>query len=171
MRKEMKLVKSPDPWLEKAVKEFDFNVLDAKSIAEEMITLMTVEGGIGLSANQVSLDAQILVMKPHLLENKEPFAMINPTIESVTVNMENMPEGCLSWPGLILSVKRPRGIVVKYLDTDAKECIIELYDLDARCFLHEYDHLQGIEFVDRVSKLKLDFAKKKMLKQRKKHYG
>jgi peptide deformylase len=97
--------------------------------------------------------------------------MINPVIESVTINMENMPEGCLSFPGLILSVKRPRGIIVKYLDIDSKECIIELYDLDARCFLHEYDHLQGIEFIDRVSKLKLDFAKKKMRKQRKKQYG
>ena len=159
----MKLVKSPDPWLEKVVKEFDFDALDAKSIAQEMINLMTAEGGIGLSANQVALDAQILVMKPHLLENKEPLAMINPVIESVTINMENMPEGCLSFPGLILSVKRPRGIIVKYLDIDSKECIIELYDLDARCFLHEYDHLQGIEFIDRV--------KKKMRKQRKKQYG
>jgi peptide deformylase len=167
----MKLVKSPNPWLQKVVKEFDFDTLDANTIATDMINLMLVEGGIGLSANQVSLDAQILVMKPHLLENKEPFAMINPTIESVTVNMENMPEGCLSFPNLYLSVKRPRGIIVKYLDIDCKECIIELYDLDARCFLHEYDHLQGIEFIDRVSRLKLDLAKKKMTKQSKRQYG
>ena len=68
---------------------------------------------------------------------------------------------------LFLSVKRPRGIVVKYLDIFAKECTIELYDIDARCFLHEYDHLQGIEFTDRVSKLKLDRAKKKRFKIKK----
>ena len=66
----MKLVKSPNPWLQKVVKEFDFDTLDANTIATDMINLMLVEGGIGLSANQVSLDAQILVMKPHLLEKQ-----------------------------------------------------------------------------------------------------
>lgn len=164
----MHLIKSPNPWLEKKVKEFDFNKLDAISISNEMIELMDTAGGIGLSANQVGLDAQIFVMKPHLLENKEPFALINPELESVTVNYEEMPEGCLSHPDLYLKVKRPRGVIAKYLDTDAKECKIELYDIDARCFLHEFDHLQGIEFTDRVSRLKLDMAKKKQRKLQRK---
>jgi peptide deformylase len=165
----MHLIKSPNPWLEKKVKEFDFNNLDAISVSSEMIELMDNAGGIGLSANQVGLDAQIFVMKPHLLENKEPFALINPELESVTVNYEEMPEGCLSHPDLFLKVKRPKGVIAKYLDINAKECKIELYDIDARCFLHEFDHLQGIEFTDRVSRLKLDMAKKKQRKlQRKK---
>lgn len=163
----MHLIKSPHPFLEMKVKEFDFDNLDAKVISEEMIELMLAEGGIGLSANQVELDAQIFVMKPHLLENKDPLVIINPHLESVTVNYEEMPEGCLSHPDLFLPVKRPRGIVAKYLDIDAKECTIELYDIDARCFLHEYDHLQGVEFTDRVSKLKLDRAKKKRQKTNK----
>jgi peptide deformylase len=160
----MKLVKSPDPWLEKAVKPFDFETLDAKQIEKEMIELMLEESGIGLSANQVGLDAQIFVMKPYLLENKEPFAVINPVVIKVTEDTDISPEGCLSHPLLFLGIKRPRGIIAKYLDTDAKECTIELYDIDARCFLHEYDHLQGIEFTDRVSKLKLDLARKKQTK-------
>ena len=63
----MHLIKSPNPWLEKKVKEFDFNKLDAISISNQMIELMNTAGGIGLSANQVGLDAQIFVMKPHLL--------------------------------------------------------------------------------------------------------
>jgi len=163
----MHLVKSPDPWLQKVVKDFDFEALDAKAISEKMIELMAQEGGIGLSANQVALDARIFVMKPHLLDDKSPLVIINPHIESVTVNHEDLPEGCLSHPDLFLTVKRPRGIVVKYLDISAKECTIELYDIDARCFLHEYDHLQGIEFTDRVSKLKLDRAKKKRFKIKK----
>jgi peptide deformylase len=133
---------------------------------------MTSEGGIGLSANQVNLNAQIFVMKPHLLEDKTPLIVINPQLESVTINSEEMPEGCLSHTNLFLKVKRPRGIVAKYLDINAKECTIELYDIDARCFLHEYDHLQGIEFTDRVSRLKLDMARKKQKKiQRKIQYG
>ena len=169
----MHLVKSPNPWLEKSVKDFDFDTLDAKSISEEMIELMETEGGIGLSANQVALDARIFVMKPHLLENKSPLVIINPHLTSVTVNYEEMPEGCLSHPDLFLSVKRPRGLVANYLDINAKECTIELYDIDARCFLHEYDHLNGIEFTDRVSKLKLDRAKKKRqkLNKRKLQHG
>ena len=165
----MHLIKSPNPWLDKKVKEFDFDNLDAISVSSEMIELMDNAGGIGLSANQVGLDAQIFVMKPHLLENKEPFALINPELESVTVNYEEMPEGCLSHPDLFLKVKRPKGVIANYLDINAKECKIELYDIDARCFLHEFDHLQGIEFTDRVSRLKLDMAKKKQRKlQRKK---
>jgi peptide deformylase len=169
----MHLVKSPDPWLEKSVKDFDFDALDAKAISEEMIEIMETEGGIGLSANQVALDARIFVMKPHLLEDKSPLVIINPHLTSVTVNYEDMPEGCLSHPDLFLTVKRPRGIVAKYLDINAKECTIELYDIDARCFLHEYDHLNGIEFTDRVSKLKLDRAKKKRqkLNKRKLQHG
>jgi peptide deformylase len=126
---------------------------------------MLAEGGIGLSANQVGLDAQIFVIKPHLLESNEPFAVINPTIESLTPEVEILPEGCLSHPDLFLQVKRPRGLVAKYLDITAKECIIELYDIDARCFLHEFDHLYGIEFIDRVSKLKLELARKKQFKR------
>ena len=169
----MHLVKSPDPWLQKVVKDFDFEALDAKAISEEMIELMVQEGGIGLSANQVGLDARIFVMKPHLLEDKSPLVIINPHLASVTVNYENLPEGCLSHPDLFLSVKRPRGIIANYLDITGKECKIELYDIDARCFLHEYDHLQGIEFTDRVSRLKLDMAKKKQakLKKRMKQHG
>jgi peptide deformylase len=161
----MKLVTSPNKWLEIEVNPFNFETLDAKQIEQEMIELMLAEGGIGLSANQVGLDAQIFVIKPHLLESNEPFAVINPTIESLTSEVEILPEGCLSHPDLFLQVKRPRGLVAKYLDINAKECIIELYDIDARCFLHEFDHLYGIEFIDRVSKLKLELARKKQFKR------
>jgi peptide deformylase len=164
----MRLIKSPHPFLQQQVKDFDFESLDAKKISEEMINIMNEEGGIGLSANQVELDARIFVMKPHLLEDNSPLVIINPHLESVTVNYEEMPEGCLSHPDLFLTIKRPRGLVAKFLDIDAKERIIELYDIDARCFLHEYDHLNGIEFTDRISRLKLDRAKKKRLKIQKK---
>jgi len=163
----MKLVKSPSPWLERKVQSFDFEKLDVKSIAKEMIELMNAEGGIGLSANQVALDAQIFVTKPYLANDGNPLVFVNPEIISITEETDDMPEGCLSHPELFLKVRRPKGLVAKYLDINAKECTIELYDIDARCFLHEYDHLQGIEFTDRVSKLKLDLARKKQSKIRK----
>ena len=163
----MKLIKSPNTWLQTEVDPFDFDKFDAKDVSEKMIALMVLEGGIGLSANQVGLNGQIFVMKPHLLEDNTPLTVINPIIDKVSVNTELMPEGCLSHPDLYLKVARPKGLVVKFLDIDAKECIMELYDIDARCFLHEYDHLQGIEFTNRVSRLKLDMAKKKQSKIRK----
>ena len=169
---ELKLVKSPDPWLAKQVDPFNFNFLNAKEVERQMIKLMLQEGGIGLSANQVALNAQVFVIKPYLLgKDVQPFAIINPEIKKISTEVEIMPEGCLSHPDLFLKVKRPTVVVAKYLDTDANECIIELCDIDARCFLHEYDHLYGIEFTDRVSKLKLDRAFKKQKKKRKNHNG
>jgi peptide deformylase len=165
----MKLIYSPDPWLEKKVDPFDFEAMNAEEVENEMIDIMLKEGGIGLSANQVGLNAQVFVMKPYLLDNKTPFALFNPSIEQVTVNMLEEPEGCLSHPDLFLKVKRPRGVIVNYLDKNAKECTLELYDIDARCFLHEYDHLQGIEFTERVSKLKLSMARKKQKKLNKRN--
>ena len=165
----MKLIYSPDPWLEKQVKLFDFDALDAEEIEKEMIDIMHDNGGIGLSANQVGLDAQVFIIKPYLLEDKTPIGMFNPTIKEVTVNVLDEPEGCLSHPDLYLKVKRPRGVIANYLDNNGKECTIELYDIDARCFLHEYDHLQGIEFTERVSKLKLNMARKKQTKKQRKN--
>lgn len=161
----MQLIMSPNSWLEKKVDPFDFDSLDAAKISNEMIFTMLNAGGIGLAANQVGINAQIFVMKPYLLKDKTPLVIINPVLEAVSVNMLTEVEGCLSHPGLFLKIKRPRGVVANYLDINGKECTIELFDFDARCFLHEYDHLQGIEFTDRVSKLKLSMARKKQKKK------
>lgn len=163
----MQLVESPSKWLDKAVDPFDFDKLDAVKISGEMCEIMMAKNGIGLSANQVGLNAQIFVMRPiEHLEIKKPFAIINPIILELSEETVNGPEGCLSYPGLVLHVKRPSKIIAQFLDLDAKECIIEFSGIDARCFLHEYDHLNGVTFTDRVSKLKLDIAKKKLKKQK-----
>ena len=166
----MELVKSPDPWLEKVVRPFNFKELNAREISGRMASIMLSKNGIGLAANQVALDAQIFVMRP--VENEavtKPFAVINPVIMKVDSDTVLGKEGCLSHLGLLLNIRRPKTLVAKFLDIDAKECILEFSGIDARCFLHEYDHLQGIEFTDRVSKLKLDMAKKKQKKLIKEH--
>lgn len=161
----MQLIKHPNRWLHTQTKPFDFAKQDAVKISNEMISTMTRLGGLGLAANQVELDAQIFVMKPTLLESTEPFEVINPVVLSISEQTEIGPEGCLSYPDLWLDIKRPRAIVTKYFDKNQQECTIELVDLDARCFLHEYDHLQGITFEDRVSRLKLNRAQKKQQKR------
>jgi peptide deformylase len=170
----MELVKSPSHWLSKKVKDFDFSTLDPVQTSGEMCRIMMASNGIGLAANQVALDARIFVMRP--LEHKEvlkPFAIINPVIREVSDELVRSKEGCLSNTGLYLEIARPNRLVAQFLDLDAKECIIELTGIDARCFLHEYDHLEGIEYTDRVSKLKLDLAKKrqeKLFKRKKKQW-
>jgi peptide deformylase len=166
----MQLIQSPNSFLTRKVKPFDFNELDAKQISGEMCQIMMAKNGLGLAANQVELDAQIFVMRP--IENEavtKPFAVINPVIVKVDSDTVLGKEGCLSHLGLLLNIRRPKTLVAKFLDIDAKECILEFSGIDARCFLHEYDHLQGIEFTDRVSKLKLDMAKKKQKKLIKEH--
>ena len=161
----MELIKAPDPWLEKIVEPFDFDTQDPVKPSGEMCSIMMAKNGLGLSANQVGLNAQIFVMKP--LEHAEvtkPFAVINPVILETSNDTILAKEGCLSHIGLILNVRRPKELVAQFLDIDGKECILKFSGIDARCFAHEYDHLQGIEFTDRVSKLKLNMAKKKQKK-------
>jgi peptide deformylase len=166
----MELIYAPSDWLQKKVKPFDFEQGNAVETAQGMVDIMANNRGIGLSANQVGFDGQIFVMQPtRHKEIKEPFAVINPVIQKISEETSLEYEGCLSYPNLILKVSRPRKLVASFLDADAKECTIELEGYDARCFLHEYDHLQGIDFTDRVSKLKLDMAKKKKAKIEKRY--
>ena len=166
----MKLISSPNEFLSKVTKPFDFDSMDAKQVSGEMCQVMMAKNGIGLAANQVGVDAQIFVMRPtQHAEVTKPFAVINPVILEVSNEIEEGKEGCLSHIGLILNISRPKSLVTQFLDIDGKECILELSGIDARCFLHEYDHLQGIEFTSRTSKLKLSMAKKKQRKLIKEH--
>jgi peptide deformylase len=161
----MNLIKHPNDWLNRSVKDFNFDVMDAVKIEQDMINTMIAEKGIGLAANQVELDAKIFVMQPQNIKGKtKPFAVINPIIQEATTDLVLMEEGCLSFPKLYLKISRPHTIVVKYLDSEQKECIMQLSEMDARIFLHEFDHLYGINFIDRVSKVKLDMALKKQQK-------
>ena len=155
----MELIKAPNEFLEKQVKAFDFSTMDPGEISKNMIDVMHKYRGVGLAANQVGVDAQIFVMG-----EKDPMTVINPIVTEVGTEKVEMEEGCLSFPGLYMKVKRPSVVSVQYLDTKQKECIIKLEGFHARVFLHEYDHLQGITFDQRVSKLRLEMAKKKQEK-------
>ena len=162
----MELIKAPNEFLEKQVKPIDFENMDAEKISKDMVDTMLKYKGIGLASNQVGLDAQIFVMG-----EENPITVINPIITEVGPERVEMEEGCLSFPGLYFKVKRPAVVSVQYLDTKQKECIIKLEGLHARVFLHEYDHLQGITFDQRISKLRLEMAKKKQEKLLKDLHG
>jgi len=93
-----------------------------------------------------------------------PFALFNPKIIVTDPEEETDEEGCLSFPDLWIKVKRPAHVVAEFFDRDNNQCIIRFDSIDARCFLHELEHLNGICFTSKVSKLKLDMAIKKQRK-------
>jgi len=170
----MNLIYAPDVMLETQVQKMNFDEIHPATVAPDMISVMTINSGLGLSANQVGLNAQIFVMKT-LLNKKwgSPLVVANPIIKGLSKEMELGIEGCLSHPDLYIKVKRPISCIVEFdtLAEDGKTIIhteTKFDDIDARIFLHEYDHLHGIQFIDRVSKYKLQLAEKKRLKQIKK---
>jgi peptide deformylase len=168
----MKLITAPNAMLETPVEKFDFEYFGHPApIALDMIDLMRKEGGLGLSANQVGFPFQIFVMRAVLNKQYGDVTVVmNPIIKGLSQEMEKNPEGCLSHPGLILKVKRPISCIVEFdtLTSDFKNVIhveAKYDDIDARVFLHEYDHLHGIQFIDRVTKLQYDMAEKRRVKR------
>jgi len=159
----MKLVYYPDEFLTKKVADVDINVpaFDPVELKKEMVEFMLSNNGIGLSANQVGLDAQLFVMG----DSEENSSMlINPTVLQHTEEIVIDVEGCLSFPNVFAQVKRPKEILVEYYDENLEKKRTHLTDYSVKVFLHEWDHLQGITFKDRVSPLVWKIANKKAKK-------
>ena len=158
----MQLVKHPDPVLKQEAEHWDFEKhINAAVVEREMLEIMRASNGRGLAANQVGLLRRVFVMA---LEDGREIGCFNPWIMHGDNDLEEGEEGCLSFPNLWLKVKRHKKITAMYLDNAGKHCIIELEGIDARCFQHELDHLNGVCFTDNISKLKLDLALKKQRK-------
>ncbi len=160
----MKLVLEPDPILQQEAVEWDFTTdKDPEKLEEEMIAVMRSFKGRGLAGNQVGLLKRVFVIK--LEQTGQTLAMFNPKLISSEKAEQNAEEGCLSFPNLWLKIKRPNKINVEYLDKQGKECKMTLTGIDARCFLHELDHLNGITFTTKVSPMSLILAKKNQRKK------
>lgn len=120
-------------------------------IIADMFETMRNANGIGLAANQIGVNRQIFVVDISPVEGYEkykPLALINPKIISKSDETSSFEEGCLSIPDLRADIIRPKGIFIQYFDTNMKEHTIEADDLLARVMQHEFDHLQGILFID-----------------------
>ena len=155
------LRKDPEPLLYQNLEDYNFNCgLNPEEIEQSMIAIMNIDHGIGIAANQVGFDRRVIVVKP---KGVDPFAMFNPVIVDSSEDCVD-EEGCLSFPNLFIKINRANKVTVKYLDKYNKECTIILTGFDAKCVQHEIDHLDGITFTKRVSKLKLDLALKKQRK-------
>jgi len=130
------------------VTHVDDNII---GIIADMFDTMRNANGVGLAANQVGLNKQIFVVDISPVEGYEkykPIAMINPRIVSKSDETISIEEGCLSIPDLRAEVIRPRSIFVSFCDVNMKEHTIEADELFSRVIQHEYDHLQGILFID-----------------------
>jgi peptide deformylase len=164
----LNLITYPNPILNNQLPEFDWDnpVMDPKLLEEQLVKLMWEHNGIGLAANQAGVETRVFaIMTRNLSGVTEPFAVFNPKILAVSDEQESGEEGCLSFPGLFFQVKRPYHLVAEFFDRDKNQCIIRFDGVDARCFQHEYDHLNGVCFTSKVSKLKLDLAVKKQRKR------
>lgn len=121
------------------------------SLIDEMFKIMYKEKGIGLAAPQVDFGKRIFVVDTGETKSQK-FALINPVIKESSDKLEPYEEGCLSVPGINADVIRPESILISGYTREGKEVEIEANGLLARVFQHEYDHLDGILFIDRIEK-------------------
>ena len=141
-------------------------VIDSELIAliKNMFDTMRNANGIGLAANQVGSDKSIFVVDVSIVEGNEeikPMVLINPDIKFYSEDKVFIEEGCLSIPEVRADVERPRSIKITYLDSDLQKHTVEADGILARVMQHEYDHLQGILFTDRID----DEIKKELKKE------
>ena len=164
----LKIVHYPEKVLlevAKPVKDEDFDD-GLADLVSDMFETMYSAGGVGLAAPQVGISKRLFVMDcSGGDEPDQKVALINPEI--VTVEGEQYgDEGCLSFPGIYTKVKREMRTVVRFKDIAGREQELDLSDLPARCVLHETDHCDGIVFLDRMSPLKREMARRKIKKLR-----
>lgn len=153
----------PDPRLKLVSKPVDGVDDDLRTLMDDMVETMYEADGIGLAAIQIGVDKRVIVMD--LSEKRDnPRYFVNPVITPLTEETKPYSEGCLSIPEIYEEIERPARVKVEYLDYDgtAREEIAE--DLFAVCIQHEMDHLEGVLFIDYLSRLKRDRAVKKVQK-------
>jgi peptide deformylase len=162
------ILTAPDPRL-KAVSE-SVETVDAeiRELVADMIETMYDAEGIGLAAIQVGVAKRVLVMDIDQKDGeRNPRVFINPVITWAAEETETMEEGCLSVPQIWDEVERPNAIKCDYLDGEGNKQALEADGLLAICLQHEMDHLNGILFLDHLSKLKRSMALKKLTKAKK----
>jgi len=159
----MELIPFSDPMLKHPPKPVDFEKDDVEKISQEMIQYMSKVGGAGLSANQVGEDLAMFVMGG--FGNTPIRVVVNPKLQSVSETQVLMEEGCLSYPGLRLKLKRSDACALSY-QNEKGEMVVEKFEgVEARVVLHEYDHMVGQNFTQRASPLKIQRAMKKLDKK------
>jgi peptide deformylase len=138
-----------------------------RRLADDMLETMYGAPGIGLSAIQVDIPKQIIVIDLHRDEKPEPIVLINPEILVRSDETAEFEEGCLSFPTHYAMVRRFAAVEVRYTDRSGHEKLLAAEGALATCVQHEMDHLSGVLFVDHISRIKRDIILRKLVKTRK----
>ena len=139
---------------------------EERELMRDMLETMYSAKGIGLAAIQIGIPKRIIVMDLSKEENKKlPMYFVNPVITEKNNEKKTYEEGCLSVPNQFAEIDRPNKCKVEYLDFDGNKQTIQAEGLLATCIQHEIDHLEGILFIDYLSKLKKEMIIKKLSKQ------
>ncbi len=147
----MTIIKYPEAVLRQKAKSVNRITSEIFNLAESMITTMLENDGVGLAANQVNSLWRIFIINLRPGEDKpEPIVVLNPLIVKTEEDVED-EEGCLSFPGLYLNVPRFNKVTLHYQNLYNEKVIIETSGLVARAIQHEYDHLNGVLFIDHVT--------------------
>ncbi len=164
----LNIIKFPNPILRQRMPEFNFAdpIVNPVELEKDMIEIMLQNDGIGLAANQAGIAARVFVMG-HQSNPAAAQAFFNPVIIGNTEEIADLEEGCLSFPGIYVNIKRPTKIKARWQNSKGEFEEGEFDGYNCKCFLHEYDHLEGITFQDRVSALKWAMAVKKIKQKRK----
>lgn len=153
----------PDPRLKLVSKPVDAVDDELRDLMDDMVETMYAADGIGLAAIQVGVDKRVIVMDL-TDERTTPSFFVNPVITPLTDDLKPYQEGCLSVPDIYDSVERPKKVKVEFLDYDGEKRELIAEDLFAVCIQHEMDHLEGVVFIDYLSRLKRERAVKKVQK-------
>ena len=163
-----KIVIEPDPILRKKSENLEKVDNDLKKLMDDMLETMYAAPGIGLAAVQIGILKRLIVIdisKDN--EKKNPLFLINPEITFKSKNTSSYEEGCLSLPGQFAEIERPAECHLNYIDYNGKKKKLKADGLLATCIQHEIDHLNGVLFIDYLSKLKKDMIIKKLVKHKK----
>ena len=163
-----KILTEPDPFLRQKSKKVEEVNDSIRILMDDMLDTMYEAPGIGLAAIQIGVPKRVIVIYlSNDCEKKNPLYFVNPEIITKSDNESSYEEGCLSVPNQFAEISRPNKCKIKFLDYNGNEKTLEMNGLLATCIQHEMDHLEGILFIDYLSKLKKSVIMKKLFKQKK----
>lgn len=152
-------MKLDDRYITEKCEDFDFKdpPFDPIDFAQNLVRFMHENNGLGLAANQVGVPYRIFAMRGH----PENFVCYNPKIVQTSEQTITLEEGCLTYPGLLVKIKRPEFVRVRFTAPNGDTMTKQFIGMSARVFQHEYDHLEGVRFYDRANKFHRDRAMRK----------
>ena len=162
------ILTEPNKLLRQISKPVEKVTKEEQMLMDDMLDTMYHANGIGLAAIQIGIPKRIIVMDiAKKDEKKNPMYFVNPIIKNKNNDLSTYEEGCLSVPDQFAEIDRPATCEVEYLDYNGEKKILKATGLLATCIQHEMDHLEGILFIDYLSKLKKSMIIKKLSKQKK----